>query len=246
MIMHKVSVIIPVLNERYYLEDILLNLKALSAPAHEIIVVDGGSSDGTLEQIQQYHVKVIKTKEASRAVQMNEGARVATGNYLCFLHADTTVPRDLVQVIVQTLHQPKIACGGFVSIMRGKQNVRWLTSLLNYTKTYGIALLYRPHLFFRRGFRVLFGDQVMFCRKTTFWACGGFNEEFPIMEEIDFCRRIVKYGHIKQIHRVVASSDRRIAKLGFFKSHMIYLGVFMMWAFGVSPVYLKKWYEDVR
>jgi GT2 family glycosyltransferase len=177
---------------------------------------------------------------------MNKGARVANGEYLCFLHADTTVPTDLVRVIVQTLNQPKIACGGFVSIMRGKQNIRWFTSFLNYTKTFVLALLYRPHLFFSRGFRVLFGDQVIFCRKDNFIQSGGFNETLPILEEVDFCRRIVRYGRITQINRIVESSDRRVSKLGFVKSHIIYSGIVMMWAFGVSPVYLKKLYEDVR
>lgn len=246
MILHKVSVIIPVLNEAYYLVDTLLNLSVLSSPVYEIIVVDGGSTDGTLEHIQGFDVKIIKCKEAGRALQMNEGAKTASGDYFCFLHADTTVPVDLVQIIIKTLNQPKVVCGGFISVMRGKQEIRWLVSILNYLKTYIFAFVFHPYLFFSKQFRILFGDQAIFCQKQVFWQCGGFNEELPIMEEVDFCHRIVKFGHIKQINRFVESSDRRVAKQGILRSHFIYLWIIFLWAIGASPLYLKKLYKDVR
>jgi hypothetical protein len=90
---------------------------------------------------------------------MNRGAEVATGEILCFLHADTLVPDDLVTVIEKTLADPTVACGGFISLMAGRDSTRWGVTLHNYLKTYYAPLLFRPHLFFR-GLRLLFGDQV--------------------------------------------------------------------------------------
>jgi GT2 family glycosyltransferase len=74
--------------------------------------------------------------------------------------------------------------------MVGAETTRWGISLHNYLKTYYAPLLFRPHLFFR-GLRLLFGDQVMFCRRADFWDCGGFNEALPIMEDGDLCLRLL-------------------------------------------------------
>lgn len=88
------SVIIPALNEVKCLPGILDNLMQLTPRATEIIVVDGGSMDHTVEIARQYAVKVLQTDNACRALQMNMGALFASGDYLCFLHADTMVPQD--------------------------------------------------------------------------------------------------------------------------------------------------------
>ncbi|BAU14803.1 hypothetical protein LEP3755_53560 [Leptolyngbya sp. NIES-3755] len=241
----QVSIVIPTLNEASSLGRTLRQLAVLEPSAIEVLVVDGGSEDETVSIAQAAGATVIQCDRRGRSVQMNCGAKSAIGDVVCFLHADTSVPDDLVAVIEQTLIDSAIVCGGFVSLMAGAQNTRWGISLHNYLKTYYAPLLFRPHLFLR-GLRLLFGDQVIFCRRSEFWECGGFDERLPIMEDGDLCLRLVQKGRIRQVNRVVQSSDRRVAKWGAWKATAIYLYVGILWGVGVSADYLKKFYEDIR
>ena len=243
--MLRVSIVIPTLNEANSLGETLRLLTVLDPAPAEVLVVDGGSQDETVSIAQAAGVTVLKCDRPGRSVQMNQGAKSATGDLLCFLHADTWVPSDLIAVIGQTLDEQTIACGGFISLMIGTKTTRWGISLHNYLKTYYAPLLFRPHLFFR-GLRLLFGDQVMFCRRVDFWDCGGFNERLPIMEDGDLCLRLVQKGRICQVNRVVQSSDRRVAHWGTWKAVAIYLYIGCLWGVGVSADYLKQFYEDIR
>lgn len=243
--MLRVSIIIPTLNEANSLGRTLRQLAILDPPTSEVLVVDGGSRDQTVVIAQAAEVQVLTCDRSGRAIQMNTGAHAASGDILCFLHADTEVPDDLITVIQRTLADPKIVCGGFISLMVGTEATRWGISLHNYLKTYYAPLLFRPHLFFR-GLRLLFGDQVMFCRRADFWDCGGFNEALPIMEDGDLCLRLVQKGRICLVNRIVQSSDRRVAQWGAWKATAIYLYIGVLWGVGVSATYLKRFYEDIR
>ena len=271
----KVSIVIPALNEASCIERTLRHLQLLHPPAWEIIVVDGGSQDETVDitqaaiaqaaiaqaaiaqatntqptntqtaNIQAAKITVISAA-AGRSVQMNEGAMIATLDILCFLHADTLVPDDLVALIENTLADATIACGGFISLMAGADTTRWSISFHNYLKTYYAPLLFRPHLFFGKGLRLLFGDQVMFCRRNEFWQCGGFDATLPIMEEADLCLKLVQLGRIRLVNRVVQSSDRRVTKWGVLKANVVYLMIGILWGVGVSATTLKRFYEEIR
>ncbi len=243
--MSLVSIIIPTLNEASCLERTLHQLSILNPPAGEILVVDGGSKDQTAAIANKAGINVLSCQSPGRSLQMNYGAKAATGDILCFLHADTCVPDDLIAVIIATLEDRSVAGGGFISLMTGFQTTRWGVSLHNYLKTYYAPLIFRPHLFFK-GLRLLFGDQVMFCRRADFWDCGGFNDALPILEEADLCLKLVRRGRIRQVNRIVTSSDRRVAHWGTFKATGIYLYIGLLWGLGVSPTYLKKFYEDIR
>ncbi|MFB2937808.1 TIGR04283 family arsenosugar biosynthesis glycosyltransferase [Aerosakkonemataceae cyanobacterium BLCC-F154] len=243
--MSDISIIIPTLNEASCLGRTLRNLSLLDPPAKEIIIVDGGSKDETIAIAEAANVRVITCEKRGRSRQMNQGAIAATGDFLCFLHADTLVPDDLVTVIQNTLNNREIACGGFISLMTGTTSTRWGISLHNYLKTYYAPLFFKPHLFVK-GLRLLFGDQVMFCRRSDFLETGGFDVNIPIMEEADLCLKLVQKGRIKQVNRIVQSSDRRVARWGSLKATAIYLYIGILWGLGVSPEYLEKFYQDIR
>jgi rSAM/selenodomain-associated transferase 2 len=243
--MYRVSIVIPTLNEAACLGRTLRQLSLLNPPAWEVMVVDGGSEDETIAIAESLGVRVITSLNRGRSVQMNQGAEAATGDILCFLHADTSVPDDLVTVINHTLTDQTVACGGFISLMAGSVTTRWGVSLHNYLKTYYAPLIFRPHLFFK-GLRLLFGDQVIFCRRADFWKVGGFDSTLPIMEEADLCLKLVQLGRIRLVNRIVQSSDRRVARWGSLKATAIYLYIGFLWGLGVPATYLKQVYDDIR
>lgn len=244
--MAQVSIIIPVLNEASCLGRTLRHLEILDPSADEVIVVDGGSTDETVAIAQQWGAQVIVTNRPGRSVQMNQGAKRATGDILCFLHGDTRVPDDVVKLMGITLANPDIACGGFISVMAGPHITRWGVTLHNTVKTHYAALLFRPHRYFRDQLRILFGDQVMFCRRSDFWTCGGFDTTLPIMEDADLCLKLARLGRIYQVNRLVQSSDRRVASWGPLKANFIYLAIGSLWGIGVPGRWLKQFYEDIR
>ena len=242
-----VTIIIPALNEADALPVTLANLAQLTPQPAQIILVDGGSTDATCAIARQAGLTVLETKAANRAAQMNAGAAQATSPNLCFLHADTSLPADFIPLTEQTLARPSTALAGFVSIMRSAHKVRFATTAHNYIKTWYAPLLFRP-LSFLRGCRLLFGDQVMICRKTDFDAIGGFDPAQTIMEEADFCLRMVRArrGRVRQIHRKVWSSDRRVAKWGAIRANLTYLYIGLLWGLGHAPEKLTRHYADVR
>jgi rSAM/selenodomain-associated transferase 2 len=244
--MPSVSIIIPTLNEEKMLPDALKNLQALDPEPLEIIVADGVSKDNTTALAEKSDCHLVRVIGRGRALQMNEGAMQAKGDLLVFLHADTRVPKDLVDVVNEALADPKIVLGGFICIMRGEHSVQRFISINNYIKTYVFAMLYNPYRFLFKGFRLLFGDQVMFCRKTDFDHISGFSMDMPIMEDVNMCIRMNKLGRIKQIRRLVYSSDRRVARQGLLKAYFIYLRIAIFWAFGASTKWLRSQYEDIR
>ena len=251
--MARTSIIIPALNEARGIERTLRHLALLEPPPREIWVVDGGSQDGTVAACEriarrwfaQVPLRAIASPERGRAAQMNCGARAASGDRLCFLHADTLMPDDGVALIERTLERPAIVGGGFLSLMAGSERTCWGLVAHNALKTYYGPLLLRPHRL-GRGLRLLFGDQVLFCRRQAFWACGGFDARLPLMEEADLCLRLHHWGRLVQLNRVVQASDRRVARWGALRAHATYLALGVGWGLGVPAHRLKRFYPEVR
>lgn len=236
-----ISVIIPTLNEEQFLERTLLHIIISRPKIKEIIIVDGGSNDRTLDIAREYECKIVIAQQG-RSIQMNAGAKEAKSDILCFVHADTFVPSDFSEVIIATLSDQKIVCGGFKTIMSSAKKTYWLISFHNTIKTY-YGIILRPHLHWR-GMRVLFGDQAMFCRRSDFFSIGMFDEQAPIMEEVDLCKRISKLGKVLQVDRVVETSARRIEKWGILKATLIHLYIGVFSQLGVSLAFLKKAYPN--
>jgi rSAM/selenodomain-associated transferase 2 len=242
----KVSIVIPTFNEESILPVLFKNLQALNPSPHEIIFVDGPSKDNSACLIEKSGHKLIRSVGKGRALQMNEGAYQSEGDLVVFLHADTTVPSNLVSIVSETLKDPCVTLAGFTSIMKGSEKTRHFISIQNRLKTYIGAFVYNPVRCLCFGFRLLFGDQVMFCRKRDFLEVGGFNHELPIMEDADLCLRINKLGSIRQIKEKVYSSDRRVEALGMVRAYMRYLKIYFFWRLGAAPNWLKAQYEDIR
>lgn len=239
------SVIIPTLNEQETLPLVLKQLQKVIDKGDEVIIVDGGSTDNTLEIIETFGFDLFKSKKQGRAAQMDFGARLAKGEYICFLHADTLPPAQLKSAIERTLRDEDVVLAGFTSIMKG-ETTRWFMSTLNYSKTYIIPFFYNPYAYLFKGLRLLFGDQLMFCRKSDYLESGGFDPKTLIMEEAELCIKINKLGSIKQIKDRVYSSDRRVQKLGNARALYIYVTTAMGWALGIPTEKLNARYKPYR
>ncbi len=239
-----VALVIPTLDEATTLPRLARLLAALDPPPAEILVVDGGSSDGTAALARALGLQVIEHGERGRSTQINRGVAAVASPYVCVLHADTLPPDDMVAVIRRALADPSVALAGFTPLLSGPDKVRWVTSFHNWIKTWYAPLLLRPHLFLR-GVRLLFGDHAMFFRRDDFLAAGGCDPGMTVMEEADLCVKMARFGRVRLVNRVILTSDRRVARWGEWKANWIYLQVGMRWALGLRRR-LGDRYPDIR
>ncbi|WP_271079521.1 glycosyltransferase [Aurantiacibacter sp. MUD61] len=241
--MSRTTVVIPILNEERALPLLAEHLAKLDPQPMEVLAVDGGSMDRSVELARAQGWRVIET-EAGRGRQINAGVEAAAGEYVVVLHADTVPPKNFIAAIEDTLADERTSLAGFTPILRGPDKTRWGTTLHNWAKTWYAPLLFRPHLFLR-GCRLLFGDHAMFFRRAQFLACGGCDPDAKVMEEADLCIRMTRFGRVKMIAERVETSDRRIAEWGPLKANWIYLKVGFLWGLGAKKR-LERYYPDVR
>ena len=221
-----ISIIIPVLNEAAIVGRTIEQLSQHSEL--EIIVVDGGSQDNTATIAQQKAHQVI-TDRRGRAAQMNAGANIAQGDILLFLHADTLLPVDFVELVVKTLAQSGVIAGAFELTIAGKaRSLRWIEMLVKL----------RSHLL-----SLPYGDQAIFISSSSFSKLGGF-AELPIMEDFEFIKRARKQGRIAIAPGVVITSDRRWQKLGIWQTTLINQLIILGYYLGVSPQKLNHFYRS--
>jgi rSAM/selenodomain-associated transferase 2 len=223
-----VSIIIPILNEEKIIPRLLTNLAQLEG-VFEVILVDGGSQDQTLSLLPSAY-RVISSLPG-RARQMNKGARLASGNILLFLHADTQLPRQAITAIEKAIKGMGAIAGRFKIRLEARGFIfRIIGALINLRD--GLT----------GGFT---GDQAIFVRRDIFEKMNGF-KEIPLMEDLDLARRLKKQGKVVRIPLKVTTSARRWQKEGVLKT------IFLMWLIrslfllGVSPYVLRKLYSDVR
>lgn len=223
----KISIIVPTFNEEKTAPELVKNLEYFKDRA-EIIIVDGGSTDNTVELLRD-EFDVLQT-HSGRAHQLNYGAEHATGNVYLFLHADSSLPKCAIFEINRLLKTYNWGCFGIR--FDSKLPLMKICSFISNNRV--------------RGRKVVFGDQGIFIKKDLFWDVGGF-PDIPIMEDYQFSltlkERVEKIGLAK---KRITTSDRRFKSGGRLK---------IMWKMnrwraayraGVSPETIYKEYGEAR
>jgi rSAM/selenodomain-associated transferase 2 len=205
--MSKLSIIVPVLDEGEHIAAMLDGLADLRSLGVEVIVVDGGSRDATMQRARLRADCVISAPR-SRALQMNAGAARAAGDVLLFLHADTRLPDEADHVVLNGLQRSGRAWGRFDVRIEGRHPllpiVAWFMRVRS--RMTGIAT----------------GDQAIFVRREAFHAAGGF-PAIPLMEDIALCKRLKRVSRPLCLRQSVVTSGRRWEKNGFLRT------IILMW-----------------
>jgi rSAM/selenodomain-associated transferase 2 len=226
-----ISIIIPVLNEETHIVEQVSNL--LHTSACEIIVVDGGSRDRTIELARTFTgVRVIEFNQAHRAAQMNAGAAAARGETLLFLHADVRLPKNFAEQIVAALRDERVVGGCFA--------FGFPPDISRAFRVYAWGVNWRT-----RRFTTATGDQALWARRDVFNALGGF-EPIPLMEDIALCHALKRRGRFVVLPEPVVISPRRWQKHGLVRTGLLMYALRFGYWLGVAPATLKRWFLDVR
>jgi len=224
----RISVIMPVLNEERTITSALEHLT--EAEFDEIIVVDGGSTDATRRLCAEHGIEPLLTQRG-RAMQMNEGARRASGDILLFLHADTRLPGSAAEEIRDAMNDPSVVGGRFdVKLDRSGPLFRLVGALISWRSRFT---------------RVSTGDQAIFVRRESFHKLGGY-PEIPLMEDVAFARALKQAGEVACLKSRVTTSARRWENEGLWRTVLKMWILKALYLVGVSPVRLKRFYGDAR
>ncbi len=221
-----ISVVIPTLNE---INSISATLDVVGRGFFEVIVADGGSSDGTVEVARQWGARVI-TAERGRGSQMHAGACAARGEIIWFLHADTRPPRDAAARIAEAFSNQDVVAGNFEIHFDGESAAARFLSWL-YPQLRRIGLCY--------------GDSAIFVRRDVYEHVGGF-QSFPIFEDLDLVRRLRKEGRIVHLLASVTTSSRRFEGRSFAFTFTRWAALQTLYWIGVHPRRLVRLYAPIR
>lgn len=222
-----ISIIIPVLNEAAIITQTLERIKF--NPQVEIIVVDGGSNDETVTLAKQKKVTVTIVAKKGRAAQMNAGAKIAQGDILLFLHSDTQLPDNYLEIVQKTLARSLAIAGAFSLKIDGKNLPLRLVEITVEMRSRFLSLPY--------------GDQGLFLTKQTFQEIGGF-ADLPIMEDFEIVQRLKRQGKIAIAPATAVTSSRRWQKLGVLQTTAINQLIILGYYLGISPLKLKNFYRN--
>ena len=223
-----ISIIVPALDEAEGIEACLAPLQALRARGAEVIVVDGGSRDATRALAAPLADAVLESVRG-RARQMNEGAALARGEVLLFLHADTLLPEGADHAIARAMKRTPwgrfdVAITGtdpLLAVVAATMNLR--------SRLSGIAT----------------GDQAIFVRRDEFRAAGGF-PEIPLMEDVALCKRLKGIARPACLRERVVTSGRRWERRGTLRTILLMWRLRLAYALGVDPRRLARRYEVER
>jgi rSAM/selenodomain-associated transferase 2 len=223
------SIIIPTLNEGRSIEATLEAVVRLPV-RFELMVVDGGSEDETIEIAKRYGAHVIKSKRG-RGHQMHGGACAARGEAFWFLHADTVIPPDGAAQIMDALrHDAEIVGGNFTVRFDGEsQAARFLTWLYPQLRKLGLC----------------YGDSAIFVRAAIYREIGGF-KPFPLFEDLDLVRRLRARGRMVHLRAAVVTSSRRFEGRSFMFTFARWAFLQLLYWAGVNPYLLNRLYAPIR
>jgi rSAM/selenodomain-associated transferase 2 len=222
-----ISVIIPTLNEGSTIAETIRLLR--SQEPGEIIVVDGGSSDDTLREAVEAD-RVIEAPRG-RALQMNSGAVLATGDTLLFLHADCTLAASALAEAVRLLTKPWILAGCFTMSIPASG---WQYRLIEACAAARVRLT-----------GLAYGDQGLFLRRRDFERLGGF-PPLRLMEDLLFSRRLRDYGKVIVAGSKIVVSPRRWQRVGLVRQTLRNWALTALAAAGVPPDSLARYYPGIR
>ena len=224
-----ISIIIPTYNEADQIaETIRKTLAASSGNPVEIIVVDGGSTDGTLEIASKCGAVTLMSKRKGRAAQMNAGASMAKGEILYFLHADSVPPNGFITHILDALH------GGAVSgcFRLAFDHNHWFLRANSWFTRFNVN-------------GVRFGDQSLFVTKAVFQKTGGFREDLLMMEDQEIIHRIRKHGRFRVMDDVIVTSARKYLDNGVYRMQGIFYTIWTLYYLGYSQEWLLKLHRNL-
>lgn len=239
-----VSVVVPALDEAAGIGATLASVEAQAGPA-EVVVVDGGSADGTLEAARAAMPGAVCLEAGrGRARQMNAGARASTGEVLLFLHADTHLPPAGLEAVRAALRDPDAVAGCFRTTFALDDGARDGAGPTPPFGPFGRAFmgLWEARLWMR-WHRFAFGDRALFVRREAFEAVGGFPDQ-PIFEDLDLVRALRRRGRFVFLEAAVTTSPRRFRRHGAVRQQLRNLALWTGWTLGVAPERLKRFYSD--
>jgi rSAM/selenodomain-associated transferase 2 len=221
------SIIIPTLNEATTIRDVAASLARLTGE-FEVIVTDGGSLDGTLELARECGLQVLSAP-SGRGQQMNAGARLARGDVLLFLHADTRLPEDAFELIQQALRNPKVCGGNFSLIFSGKtREARVLTKIYPLLRLCGMC----------------YGDSAIFIRRSVFESLGGYRD-YSLFEDLDLYQRMKRVGQFMRLDACATTSSRRFEGR-FIRTFALWSFLQLLYWLGVNANILQRLYKPAR
>lgn len=220
----RVSVVIPTLNEERALGALLGRLRGV-----ELIVVDGGSGDATVQVAHSYGARVVEA-DACRGRQLHAGALAAAGDVLWFLHADALPAPRWMECMQETLADQEAPGGYFrVCFDGGRAPARFLTRFYSGVRKAGL----------------IYGDAGIFVRRSVYEQSGGF-KPLPLFEDLDFVRRIKLFGGLRPVGCVLVLSSRRWEGRSFAWAFARWMSLQALYWIGVPPAVLARRYEPVR
>lgn len=222
-----ISIIVPVFNEQASLGRFISYIKRnISKTKAELIFIDGGSSDNTIQICNEMGAKVFKAPKKGRAAQMNFGASKASGDILYFLHVDSLPPLGFVVDIYKNIEKGYSAGCYRLSF----DSKHYLLKFYCWFTQFDVNI-----------FR--FGDQSLFITKKIFCDINGFDESLQVMEDQQIVREIKKRGEFVILQKKVVTSSRKYNQVGLLKLQLIFVLIVCLYYLGVSQKVILDFYS---